>query len=66
MSGLPSWQLMSLQTIAALTFMLLIDLRLPWNAEPPHRASLPLITYAESLASAVLPYSWPTLCETPI
>ena len=62
--GLPSWQSTSLQAIAALTFMLLIDLRLPWNAVLPDRASLPLITYAGSLASVVLPYFWSTLCET--
>jgi hypothetical protein len=64
--GLRSWQLTSPQAIAALTFMPLIDLRIPWNAVLPDRASLPLITYVGSLASAVLRYFWSTLWETPI
>lgn len=56
--GLPSWQSTYFQAIAALLFMLLPLSRLPLAEALPNRASLPLIAYAGSLASVVLPYFW--------
>jgi len=56
--GLPSWQSTYLQAIAALVFMLFLELRLPLHAAIPNRASLPLIVYAGTLASVVLPFFW--------
>jgi drug/metabolite transporter (DMT)-like permease len=56
--GLPSWQSTYLQAIAALVFMLFLELRLPVHAALPNRASLPLIAYAGTLASVVLPFFW--------
>jgi drug/metabolite transporter (DMT)-like permease len=56
--GLPSWQSTYLQTIAALSFMLLFIFRLPLHTVLPNRASVPLIAYAGALASVVLPYFW--------
>ncbi len=56
--GLPSWQSTYLQAIAALIFMLLLELRLPLHAALPNRESLPLIAYAGTLASIVLPFFW--------
>lgn len=56
--GLPSWQSTYLQAIAALVFMLFLELRLPAPAALPNRASLPLIAYAGTLASVVLPFFW--------
>ncbi|RKP49690.1 DMT family transporter [Pararobbsia silviterrae] len=56
--GLPSWQSTYVQAMFALVFMFVFDLRLPWETMLPNRASLPLIAYAGSLASVVLPYFW--------
>lgn len=56
--GLPSWQSTYVQAIAALLFMLVPLLRLPLVDALPNRASLPLIAYAGSLASVVLPFFW--------
>jgi drug/metabolite transporter (DMT)-like permease len=56
--GLPSWQSTYLQAIAALVFMLILVLRLPAPAALPNRTSLPLIAYAGTLASVVLPFFW--------
>ncbi|WP_418789310.1 DMT family transporter [Paraburkholderia pallida] len=56
--GLPSWQSTYLQAIAAWVFMLFLELRLPAHAAMPSRASLPLIVYAGTLASVVLPFFW--------
>jgi drug/metabolite transporter (DMT)-like permease len=56
--GLPSWQSTYIQAIAALVFMLFLELRLPLHAAIPNRASLPLIVYAGTLASVVLPFFW--------
>ncbi|WP_028217285.1 DMT family transporter [Paraburkholderia oxyphila] len=56
--GLPSWQSTYLQAIAAWVFMLFLELRLPAHAAMPSRASLPLIAYAGTLASVVLPFFW--------
>ncbi|MGG1948720.1 DMT family transporter [Trinickia sp. NRRL B-1857] len=56
--GLPSWQSTYFQAIAALVFMLLPLSRLPLAEVLPTRASLPLIGYAGSLASVVLPFFW--------
>ncbi|TDG07068.1 DMT family transporter [Paraburkholderia guartelaensis] len=56
--GLPSWQSTYFQAIAALLFMLVPMLRLPLAEALPTRASLPLIAYAGSLASVVLPFFW--------
>jgi len=56
--GLPSWQSTYLQAIAALVFMLFLELRLPLHAALPNRASWPLIAYAGTLASVVLPFLW--------
>jgi drug/metabolite transporter (DMT)-like permease len=56
--GLPSWQSTYLQAIAALVFMSFLELRLPVHAALPNRASLPLIAYAGTFASVVLPFFW--------
>ena len=56
--GLPSWQSTYFQAIAAMLFMLVPMLRLPLAQALPTRASLPLIGYAGSLASVVLPFFW--------
>jgi drug/metabolite transporter (DMT)-like permease len=56
--GLPSWQSTYFQAIAALIVMLILMLRLPLADALPNRASLPLIAYAGSLASVVLPFFW--------
>ncbi|MFP3248542.1 MAG: DMT family transporter, partial [Paraburkholderia sp.] len=56
--GLPSWQSTYFQAIAALSFMLLFEFRLPLDTVLPNRASLPLIAYAGTLASVVVPYFW--------
>jgi drug/metabolite transporter (DMT)-like permease len=56
--GLPSWQSTYFQAIAALLFMLFPLSRLPLAQVWPTRASLPLIAYAGSLASVVLPFFW--------
>jgi drug/metabolite transporter (DMT)-like permease len=56
--GLPSWQSSYLQAIAALLFMLLLELRLPAHAAIPNAGSLPLIVYAGTFASVVLPFLW--------
>lgn len=56
--GLPSWQSTYLQAIAAWVFMLFLELRLPARAALPNWASLPLIGYAGTLASVVLPFFW--------
>ncbi len=56
--GLPSWQSTYVQAIAALAFMLILVLRLPAQAAWPNAASLPLIAYAGTLASVVLPFFW--------
>jgi drug/metabolite transporter (DMT)-like permease len=56
--GLPSWQSTYFQAIAALVFMLLPLSRLPLTEVLPTRASLPLIGYAGSFASVVLPFFW--------
>jgi drug/metabolite transporter (DMT)-like permease len=55
-TGLPSWQSTYVQAISALMFVLV--LRLPAASAWPNRASLPLIAYAGTLASVVLPYFW--------
>ncbi|AOZ03662.1 multidrug DMT transporter [Cupriavidus sp. USMAHM13] len=57
-SGLPAWQSTYLQALAALLLMALLVLRLPAQAVLPTRASLPLIAYAGTLASVVLPFLW--------
>lgn len=56
--GLPSWQSTWIQAIAALVVMTIAVLRLPAAAVLPNRASLPLIAYAGTLASVVLPFFW--------
>jgi drug/metabolite transporter (DMT)-like permease len=56
--GLPSWQSTWIQAIAALIVMTVVVLRLPAEAVMPNRASLPLIAYAGTLASVVLPFFW--------
>jgi drug/metabolite transporter (DMT)-like permease len=56
--GLPSWQSTYFQAIAALLVMFVLMFRLPLAEVWPTRASLPLIGYAGSLASVVLPYFW--------
>jgi drug/metabolite transporter (DMT)-like permease len=55
---LPSWQSTYLQAIAALSFMLIFEFRLPLRTVLPNRASLPLIVYAGTSASILLPYFW--------
>lgn len=56
--GLPSWQSTYIQAIAALCVMFALLLRLPLHDALPNRASLPLIAYAGTLASVVLPFFW--------
>ena len=56
--GLPSWQSTYFQAISALIFMLVLMCRLPRAEILPTPASLPLIGYAGSLASVVLPFFW--------
>ncbi len=56
--GLPAWQSTYVQALAALVFMFVMMTRLPAGAVWPNRASLPLIAYAGSFASVVLPYLW--------
>ncbi|GGP22659.1 DMT family transporter [Silvimonas iriomotensis] len=57
-TGLPSWQSTYIQAICAMLFMLVVVLRLPPGAALPNRASLPLIAYAGTLASVILPFFW--------
>ncbi len=57
-TGLPSWQSTYIQAICAMLFMLVLVLRLPAADAWPNRASLPLIAYAGTLASVVLPFFW--------
>ena len=57
-TGLPSWQSTYVQAISALVLMFVLVLRLPAASAWPNRASLPLIAYAGTLASVVLPYFW--------
>ncbi len=56
--GLPSWQSTYFQAIAALLFMLVPIIRIPFAEVLPTASSLPLIAYAGSLASVVLPFLW--------
>ena len=56
--GLPAWQSTWVQACGALLCMLPMLLRLPLQQALPNRASLPLILYAGTLASVVLPFLW--------